>query len=196
MCLCFPHCDSTHCELHCYRQLSPALNTGASLCTSGRWYASHSGRPVAASLKNRWKEEKKRKEKAEIKKENKDMERKKWHHSGSDMRGCSVCVVAGVCLVCLVVLSLHWYDTLNEDFEHTHTLTHTPLHKIGLCLQWEQAHSVSAAKTNIWEITDYMFTKGIKDHHCCWAGKLRWHIEATAERKERSPFLRLFSEIF
>lgn len=31
MCLCFPHCDSTHCELHCYHQLSLTHRTGSSL---------------------------------------------------------------------------------------------------------------------------------------------------------------------
>lgn len=115
MCLCFPHCDSTHCELHCCRQLSLILKTGTSLSTVCGWYTDYRGQPVAYGPRQK-----------ESLKENNETERQKWHHSDSEISGSSVGPRAGVCLISKAV-SFSLCRMLNE--EKTHACLNRELHK-------------------------------------------------------------------
>lgn len=106
MCLCFPHCDSTHCELHCYHQLSLILKTGISLYADGTQIIE-----VGLSLTVQ-----------ERRKEKNETERKNWHHSDRQISVSSVGLDAGVYLISTAVLSLssNWIRT-----KHMHAQTHT-----------------------------------------------------------------------
>lgn len=63
-------------------------------------------------------------------KENNETERKKWHHSDSEISISSVGLDAGVCLISKAVLSLSLFYTLNKE-KHMHAQTHNCTN--GLC---------------------------------------------------------------